>query len=236
MNTVILIRHAQSEWNARGLFTGWANPALTDFGVLEAKRAAKTLLANGISFDCVYTSVLRRASDTAAIILQQMGMAHLPVVEDWRLNERHYGSLQGKSKEQVAEQVGAEQVWRWRRGYLDTPPPAKKQRNALECYQVIGQQSPKVESLQQTQVRALTCWEERIKPSVQKGERILLAAHGNTLRALIMALSGMTIKEVETFEIPTGIPIKLTINEAGELEQWSYMQLPSPTNTYTEHV
>lgn len=226
---VVMIRHAQSTWNAEGKFTGWADPPLTQSGLDEAVKAGKTLREHGYHFDRIFTSRLQRAAITAQIVLEQMGAPEVPVEADWRLNERHYGALQGQSKEQLRERAGDEQVHRWRRGYHDTAPalsdddprhPKFDQRYADLPREVL----PDVESLADTRKRAFAFWQEKAEPALARGERLLISAHGNTLRALIMELAGMSEQEVEEFEIPTGMPIVYTFDVNGTPLSWRYLQ------------
>lgn len=225
---VVMLRHAQSEWNAEGRFTGWADPALTPLGRAEAASAAARLAARGFRFDQAYSSRLTRARETAVRVLQDSGNGAVPLVEDWRLNERHYGDLQGRIRAQVAERVGAAQVWRWRRGYLDLPPalaagdsrhPARDPRWA----DVDPARLPNGESLAGTRERVMDFWRSQIQPRLQAGSRLLIASHGNTLRALLMALDGMSVEQVEGFEIPTGVPIVYAFSPRGEPLGWHYL-------------
>lgn len=225
---VVLLRHAQSEWNRQGRFTGWADPALTEAGRAEAERAGRTLAEHGFRFDRVYTSRLVRARDTAEIVLRQIPGRVIPTVSDWRLNERHYGALQGEDKAAMAERVGPEQIWRWRRGYADVPPalaaddprhPARDPRWVdIDC-----SRPPNGESLAETRERVVDFWRERIEPQVRAGGRPLISSHGNTLRALLMALDGMSVEQVESFEIPTGVPIVYAFSSQGVPIGWQYL-------------
>lgn len=230
---VVMIRHAQSEWNRAGLFTGWADPSLTAAGRREAQLAAKALRAAGFSFSHVYSSRLRRARQTAEIILHGMGNQALPISDDWRLNERHYGALQGKNKIEMAAHVGEEQVWRWRRGYLDTPPvmdgddPAHP-RNQSQWSDLDPGALPSGESLAVVRKRVMAFWDEAVAPKLDAGRSLLIASHGNTLRALLMALGNMTVQEVEGFEIPTGIPIVYSFSEGGRPIGWRYLGATEP--------
>ena len=229
----IMIRHAQSEWNLAGRFTGWANPSLTLAGREEAERAAASIVAAGFRFGRVYSSRLRRARDTARIILQQSGQSDLPIVEDWRLNERHYGALQGKDKVEMAARVGEAQVWRWRRGYNDVPPkmahdnPAHP-RNDTYWSDIDSVCLPNGESLAATRNRVMDFWDERIKPMLCSDSPLLISSHGNTLRALLMALDDMSVEEVESFEIPTGVPIVYSFSSSGEPSSWRYLDTAAP--------
>lgn len=225
---VVMIRHAQSTWNAEGRFTGWADPLLTDLGVAEAEKAGKLLKQHDYYFDRVYTSRLKRAAATADIILQVMDQTDVPLDVDWRLNERHYGALQGLSKQDLREQAGDAQVHRWRRGYHDTAPALadddpRHPKHDAQYADVPRERLPAVESLADTRTRAVEFWREKIEPALIKGERLLISAHGNTLRALIMALANMSEDEVEQFEIPTGTPIIYRFDAHGQPLSWEYL-------------
>lgn len=226
--SVIMIRHAQSEWNREGRFTGWADPGLTPVGEAEAARAAELLAKRGFQFDRAYTSRLQRARRTAEIVLQRSGHPGVPLLADWRLNERHYGALQGEDKSSMAQRVGEEQVWRWRRGYLDRPPMLEaddpRHPRHTSAWSGIGDDTlPNGESLAATRARAMTFWAEEITPQLRNGKRLLIASHGNTLRALIMGLHEMSVDEVERFEIPTGVPILYVFSAQGEPIGWHYL-------------
>ena len=229
---VVLIRHAQSEWNRQGRFTGWADPALTEAGRAEAAVAAALLSERGYRFDTAYTSGLRRARQTAEILLRDSGNSSVPLVADWRLNERHYGALEGEPKAVVAARVGEDQVWRWRRGYADRPPalaagdlrhPSRDPRWA----DIEPDRLPDGESLAATRDRVTGFWRERIQPRLRGGGRLLVASHGNTLRALILALHGMSRADVEAFEIPTGVPIVYAFSLRGEPIGWHFLHDPT---------
>jgi 2,3-bisphosphoglycerate-dependent phosphoglycerate mutase len=226
---IVMIRHAQSTWNAEGRFTGWADPPLTDLGIEEAKKAGRILQQHGYVFDRVFTSRLQRATATAEIVLREMNIPSVLIEEDWRLNERHYGDLQGRSKQELRDRAGDAQVHRWRRGYQDTAPalaeddprhPKFDPRYADLPRQVL----PAVESLADTRIRAVAFWQEKIIPALADGERLLISAHGNTLRALIMALANMSEEEVEQFEIPTGTPIIYRFSATGTPLNWQYLE------------
>lgn len=226
---VVMIRHAQSTWNAEGRFTGWADPPLTEVGKAEADKAGKLLKQHSYDFDRVYSSRLTRATDTADIILRVMNQAEVPIERDWRLNERHYGALQGLSKQSLRAEAGDEQVHRWRRGYHDTAPALADDDPRHPKYDdqyadVASERLPAVESLADTRKRALEFWQEKVEPALLKGERILISAHGNTLRALIMALAKMSETEVEKFEIPTGTPIIYRFDAKGQPLSWEYLK------------
>ncbi|CAO4155580.1 2,3-bisphosphoglycerate-dependent phosphoglycerate mutase [Methylorubrum aminovorans] len=184
---LVLARHGQSEWNLKKLFTGWRDPELTELGVNEARRAGRWLKAQGTQFDVAFTSNLRRAQNTCALILEEMGQGGLETIRNEALNERDYGDLSGLNKDDARERWGDAQVHEWRRSY-DVPPPGG-------------------ESLKDTAARVLPYYIQTILPRVMSGERVLVAAHGNSLRALVMVLDGMTTKTIASLEIATGIPL-----------------------------
>ncbi|KAK9826518.1 hypothetical protein WJX74_000123 [Apatococcus lobatus] len=210
--TIALIRHGESVWNVANIFTGWTDVDLTEVGIREATLGGRLLRTQGFEFDLAYTSVLRRAIKTCNTILDQLDQLWIPVTKDWRLNERHYGDLQGKNKAETAQKYGDEQVHVWRRSY-DTPPATmseddprsdRKDRRyaALETSQV-----PLTESLKETVARFLPYWKETIAPVVKSGKRVLIAAHGNSLRALVKYLDNISDAEIPGLEIPTGVPL-----------------------------
>ena len=189
---LVLVRHGQSEWNLQNLFTGWKDPALTDKGIAEAKAAGQRMKAKGLGFDIAYTSVLSRANKTLDLILGEIGQTGLQTIKDQALNERDYGDLTGLNKDDARAKWGEEQVLIWRRSY-DVPPPGG-------------------ESLKDTLARALPYYMKHIQPRVLRGERVIVAAHGNSLRALIMAISGMSPEEILQFELETGVPVVYRLN------------------------
>lgn len=225
---VVMIRHAQSEWNRENRFTGWADPPLTAAGAAEAVSAAGLLRGYGQRFDVAYSSRLQRAVATVDILLEALGQAPVPVLRDWRLNERHYGVLQGVDKAAATTLFGARQVWRWRRGYRDRARPLADSHpdhprgNPLYA-DVTPALLPGVENLSETRTRVAAFWYEQIAPRIRRGERVLLGAHGNTLRALLMELDGMSESEVESFEIPTAAPILYRFDRAGRALGWQYL-------------
>ncbi len=227
--SVVMIRHAQSEWNREGRFTGWADPGLTEVGEVEAVRAAGQLRERGFQFDKAYTSRLARARATAQIVLDEIGAQGVPLLADWRLNERHYGALQGEDKTSMAQRVGEDQVWRWRRGYLDRPPALSVDdpchpRHDPKWSDIADADLPNGENLAATRARVMGFWTDEIVPQLRQGKRLLIASHGNTLRALIMGLHGMAVDEVESFEIPTGVPIVYVFSARGEPLGWHYLK------------
>ncbi|MFE1593708.1 phosphoglyceromutase [Nocardia sp. NPDC058705] len=213
--TLVLLRHGESEWNALNLFTGWVDVQLTDKGIAEGKRAGELLKEAGILPDIVYTSLLRRAISTADNALGTADRLWIPVVRDWRLNERHYGDLQGKNKEQVREQYGQEQFMLWRRSY-DTPPPPIQPDNPYSQEgdpRYAGIEVPKTECLLDVVKRMVPYWEDTISAELRTGKTVLVAAHGNSLRALVKHLDGISDEDISGLNIPTGIPLVYELDE-----------------------
>ena len=209
--TLVLIRHGQSEWNLKNLFTGWADVDLTKQGVQEALAAGRLLSSEGLTFDLAYPSVLTRAIRTLWLILDEMDLMWIPVERDWRLNERHYGALQGLNKAETTAQHGADQTKIWRRSFDIPPPPLKADddrhpRNDLRYQEIAEGDLPATESLKTTLERIRPCWQERIEPQLKAGRNVLIAAHGNSLRALAMMLEDISEEEITEFNIPTGVP------------------------------
>ncbi|MED5535110.1 MAG: 2,3-diphosphoglycerate-dependent phosphoglycerate mutase [Pseudomonadota bacterium] len=209
--TLVLVRHGQSEWNLKNLFTGWTDVDLTKQGIEEARAAGQLLKSEGLTFDLAFTSVLTRAVRTLWLILDEMDLMWIPVERDWRLNERHYGELQGLNKAETTAQHGAEQVKIWRRSY-DIPPPAlsdddsRHPKNDHRYHGLDVAQLPGAESLKTTLDRVRPCWEELIAPNLKKGRNVLIAAHGNSLRALAKMLEDISEQSITEFNIPTGVP------------------------------
>ena len=209
---LVFIRHGQSEWNAKNLFTGWRDVNLSEKGVAEAQAAGQKLAAAGYEFDQAFTSVLTRAIKTCNIVLEESGQLWVPQTKSWRLNERHYGALQGLDKQQTAEKYGADQVHIWRRSY-DTLPPlfpeddefsARKDRRYAH---LAADTVPDGENLKITLERVLPLWQDEIAPAILAGKRVLVAAHGNSLRALAKHIEGIGDDEIMKLEIPTGQPL-----------------------------
>ena len=213
---LVLCRHGQSEWNLKNLFTGWHDVDLTDQGRHEAAEAGKLLRALDYDIDIAFTSVLKRAIRTLWIMLDEMDRMWIPVVRDWRLNERHYGALQGLNKAETAAKYGDEQVHVWRRSY-STPPPAlepEDERHPSHDERYAGIDNlPATESLATTLERVLPCWRECIAPQLAAGRNVLVAAHGNSLRALVKMLDGISEEEITGFNIPTGVPIEYELDD-----------------------
>jgi 2,3-bisphosphoglycerate-dependent phosphoglycerate mutase len=206
---LVLVRHGQSDWNQKNLFTGWYDVDLTEKGRAEAQQAGRTLKDEALTFDIAFTSVLVRAIRTLWLILDEMQLMWIPVEKHWRLNERHYGALQGLDKAQTTAKHGAEQVKVWRRSYDIPPLPESDARHPLHDprYASLPQSVlPATESLKTTLARVLPYWEERIAPELLRGRNVLVAAHGNSLRALVKMLEGISDEEITELNIPTGVP------------------------------
>ena len=218
MYKLVLVRHGQSVWNLENKFTGWTDVDLSDQGREEAAAGGQLLLDEGYTFDIAYTSVLKRAIRTLWIALDKMDLMWIPVVRSWRLNERHYGDLQGLDKSEMAKKVGADQVHIWRRSY-DIPPeplaldddrhPGKDRRYA----DLSEDELPATECLKDTVERMLPYWHETIAPQVKAGKRVIIAAHGNSLRALVMYLDNISEEEIPSLNIPTGIPLVYELDD-----------------------
>ncbi|HSI56863.1 MAG TPA: 2,3-diphosphoglycerate-dependent phosphoglycerate mutase [Ideonella sp.] len=212
MYKLVLIRHGESTWNLENRFTGWTDVPLTDTGVAQARAAGQLLKEAGLDFDVAYTSVLQRAIWTLWHTLDTMERTWLPVVKDWRLNERHYGGLQGLNKADMAKEYGDAQVLVWRRSY-DTPPPPltaddpRGQRQDLRYAHLAPEQVPLTECLKDTVARVLPCWHEVLAPAIRSGQRIVIAAHGNSMRALVKYLDNISDTDIVGLNIPNGIPL-----------------------------
>ena len=209
MPRLILIRHGQSQWNLENRFTGWWDVDLSDRGIAEARAAGRLLRDHELDLDCCFTSVLTRAIRTLHLVLHEMDRLWLPVSKDWRLNERHYGGLTGLNKQEMIDKVGAEQVKIWRRSY-DIPPPPLPTDSPYDVSRdrrYAGVEVPVTESLKDTIARALPYYRSDIEPALRSGKRVLIAAHGNSLRGIIKYLSGIGDDEIVGLEIPTGQPI-----------------------------
>lgn len=213
---LVLCRHGQSDWNRRNLFTGWTDVDLTEQGIAEAREAALVLKAAGFVFDVAYTSVLKRAIRTLWLMLDDMDLMWIPVHRSWRLNERHYGALQGLNKAETAEKYGEEQVHIWRRSY-DTPPPALEpddERHPRHDPRYAGVDDlPSSESLKLTLERVRPYWNEVVAPDLAAGKDVLISAHGNSLRALVKMLDEVSDEEITGFNIPTGIPLEYELDD-----------------------
>lgn len=213
---LVLCRHGQSDWNLKNLFTGWIDVDLTEQGVKEAVDAARTLNDSGYEFDVAFTSVLTRAIRTLWLMLDEMDRMWLPVIRDWRLNERHYGSLQGLNKAETAAKYGDDQVHIWRRSYDILPPAldADDESHPTHDPRYAGIANlPSTESLATTLDRVLPCWNEIIAPELRAGKNVLIAAHGNSLRALVKMLDGISDNAITGFNIPTGVPLAYELDD-----------------------
>ena len=218
MHTLVLLRHGESTWNKENRFTGWTDVDLSERGVEEATEAGRLLREGGYVFDIAYTSVLKRAIKTLDITLDALDLLWIPVVKDWRLNERHYGALQGLNKAETTAAHGAAQVKIWRRSY-DIPPPPLEPGDARHAgrdprYATLAPgEVPLTESLKDTVARFLPCWHETIAPEIRAGKRVVIAAHGNSLRALVKYLDAVPESEITELNIPTAIPLVYELND-----------------------
>ena len=212
MIKLVLVRHGQSMWNLENRFTGWTDVELSEQGIKEAKEAGKVLKEKGFNFDVAYTSVLKRANDTLKYILEELGEENIPIKKSWRLNERHYGALQGLNKDETKEKYGAEQVLLWRRSTDVRPPALSKDDerypgNDSKYSELKENELPTTENLIDTIKRVMEYWNSDIKKDLETGKRVIIAAHGNSLRGLIKYLDNMTDEEIIKLELQTGNPI-----------------------------
>jgi 2,3-bisphosphoglycerate-dependent phosphoglycerate mutase len=218
MKKLVLLRHGQSTWNLENRFTGWTDVGLTDQGIAEAHQAGKLLREGGYVFDVAFTSVLRRAIQTLWIVLEEMVLEWIPVTNAWQLNERHYGALQGLNKSEMAEKFGEAQVKIWRRSY-DVPPPALELTDERHpkfdprYASLKPDQLPATESLKITLERVLPYWHSTLAPTIKSGKRVLVAAHGNSLRAMVKYLDNISDVEIPELNIPTGIPLVYELDD-----------------------
>jgi 2,3-bisphosphoglycerate-dependent phosphoglycerate mutase len=215
---IVLIRHGQSAWNLENRFTGWTDVGLTEQGMAEARQGGRLLKEEGYTFDIAFTSVLKRAIKTLWIVLEEMGLEWIPVVRAWQLNERNYGNLQGLNKAEMAEKFGEAQVKVWRRSYDVPPPPLdaddpRHPRFDPRYAALAPEEIPATESLKITLERVLPYWHSHIVPAIQSGKRVLIAAHGNSLRALVKYLDDIPESEITELNIPTGIPLVYELDE-----------------------
>jgi 2,3-bisphosphoglycerate-dependent phosphoglycerate mutase len=215
---LVLLRHGESIWNKEDKFTGWTDIDLSDGGILEAKNAGRTLREEGYTFDVAYTSVLKRAIRTLWLVQDEMDLMWIPIYKSWRLNERHYGALQGLNKTEMVAKVGEEQVHIWRRSYDVRPPGLDKTdkrypRNDPKYRELNENELPLTESLKDTISRCVPYWLEKIAPRLKSGKRVIVAAHGNSLRALVKYIDKIADDEIINLNIPTGVPLVYELNE-----------------------
>ena len=232
MYTLVLVRHGQSTWNLENRFTGWTDVGLTEQGIAEAREAGRLLQEGAYKFDIAYTSVLKRAIKTLWIMLEEMDMEWLPVVRAWQLNERHYGNLQGLNKAEMAVKFGEEQVHTWRRSYDVPPPPLdiNDERHPRFDPRYAGltpEQLPATESLKITLERVLPYWHEVLAPEIKSGKRLLIAAHGNSLRAMVKYLDHISDEDIPGLNIPTGVPLVYELDEDLNRVSSSYLGDPN---------
>ncbi len=218
MYKLVLIRHGQSEWNKLNLFTGWTDVDLTEQGIKEAKEGGKILKKEGFTFDVAYTSVLKRAIKTLNFVLDEMDLDWIPVYKSWRLNEKSYGALQGLNKAETAEKYGDEQVLLWRRSYDVNPPLIEETDERHPSFDrryetLSAAEKTPGESLKDTYNRMLPLWHEEIAPDIKKGKRVVIAAHGNSLRSLVQFLDNMSEADILKLNIPTGVPLVYELDE-----------------------
>jgi 2,3-bisphosphoglycerate-dependent phosphoglycerate mutase len=241
MIKVVLIRHGESQWNLENRFTGWTDVDLTPKGVAEAHEAARLLREGGYAFDVVYTSVLKRAIRTQAIAMEDLDLLWVPVVRHWRLNERHYGDLQGLNKAETTTKFGEEQVKVWRRSYATPPPPLTAQDPRYPGHDprykgLSSADLPLTESLKDTVARFLPYWHETIGPEIKAGKRVLIAAHGNSLRALVKYLDDVPESEIVELNIPTGIPLVYELDDSLRPIRHYYLGDPDAVRRAAEAV
>jgi 2,3-bisphosphoglycerate-dependent phosphoglycerate mutase len=210
MKKLVLVRHGESVWNKENRFTGWTDVDLSERGISEARECGKVLKENGFAFSLAYTSYLKRANKTLNLILEEMDLMWIPVKKSWRLNEKHYGNLQGLNKSETAQKYGDEQVLIWRRSYDIPPAPLADEdpRNPRldPRYREAGKEAPLTESLKETVARAIPYWEVEIRPSLYHNDQVLVSAHGNSLRAVIKYLKNISDNDIVSLNLPTGIP------------------------------
>lgn len=231
MNRLVLLRHGESEWNRLNLFSGWTDVDLSETGREEARQAGRALKALGYAFDVAFTSPLKRATETLRIVLAEMDQTDVPVHKDWHLNERHYGALQGLNKAETAEQYGAEQVHIWRRSY-DVRPPALTQEDPRhprfdpQYANMDSSQLPATESLKDTMDRVIPYWNDAIEPILRTGNKVIISAHGNSLRALVKHLDAISDDDISKLNIPTGIPLIYELDDDANAIKHYYLETP----------
>lgn len=231
MNRLVLLRHGESEWNRLNLFSGWTDVDLSETGREEARQAGRALKALGYAFDVAFTSPLKRATETLRIVLAEMDQTDVPVHKDWHLNERHYGALQGLNKAETAEQYGAEQVHVWRRSY-DVRPPAltlkdpRHPRFDTQYADMDSSRLPTTESLKDTMDRVIPYWNDAIEPILRTGNKVIISAHGNSLRALVKHLDAISDDDISKLNIPTGIPLIYELDDDANAIKHYYLETP----------
>lgn len=240
MYKLVLLRHGESTWNKANRFTGWTDVPLTEKGIKEAKDSGKILKNEGYNFDVVFTNVLRRATETTRIVLKEMNL-DVPVHESWRLNERHYGALQGLNKAEMAAKFGEEQVLKWRRSYDIRPPALKKDDKRYPGndpgYEELDEKDlPLTESLKDTVARVLPYWKNEIVPELKAGKKVLVSASGNSLRALVKIIDSISNDEIVHFNIPTGVPLVYELDENFEAVKHYFLGDPEEINKKMEAV
>ncbi len=228
MGKLVLLRHGQSAWNLENRFTGWTDVDLSDHGMTEAHNAGRLLRAEGYQFDEAFTSVLKRAIRTLWIVLDELDLMWIPVHRSWRLNERHYGALQGLNKQDTVEKYGQEHVQTWRRSFEIRPPAleetdSRHPRFDLRYFALKDEELPSTECLKDTLIRVLPYWHEKIEPALKDGKKIIVAAHGNSLRALVKYLDNMSSDEIVGIDIPTGFPLVYELDENLNVIQHYYL-------------
>jgi 2,3-bisphosphoglycerate-dependent phosphoglycerate mutase len=241
MIKLVLLRHGESTWNKENRFTGWTDVDLSEHGLNEARQAGQVLKEQGYTFDLAYTSVLKRAVRTLWIVLDEMDLMWIPVFRIWRLNERHYGALQGLNKSEMAAKYGEEQVFIWRRSYDVQPPPLERDDPRFPGFDrrysdLTAAELPLTESLKDTVARFMPFWEERLAPLLQSGKRVIISAHGNSLRALVKYLDAIADSEIVGLNIPTGIPLVYELDAALKPVQHYYLGDPEQIKKATDSV
>ena len=226
---LILVRHGESEWNRDNRFTGWTDVDLSEQGIEEAHRAARLLREAGVALDVAFTSVLKRAIRTLWIVLDDLDMLWLPVYRSWRLNERHYGALQGLNKQETADEFGEDKVMLWRRSYTVRPPALAQDDERHPRFDpryglLKPEEVPAAESLQDTLNRVLPYWHETLAPELARGQKVLVAAHGNSLRALVKYLDGIADDEIPGLNIPTGVPLVYELDREVKVRSRYYLE------------
>lgn len=228
MYKVVIARHGESLWNSKNIFTGWADIGLSEKGIAEARDAGKKLKEKGFTFDVGFTSYLSRAKETLNIILGELDEKELPIFYSWRLNERHYGALQGMNKDEIKQKYGEEQFIKWRRGYEDCPPEVTKDDSRYPgndpMYKELKESElPLTESLERTELRVNPCWNNEIIPQILDGKNVIISAHGNSIRALIKIIEKLTPEEIEKTEVPTGKPLVYEFDESMKIVNKYYL-------------